>query len=268
MAETNPYKVPESRVDDIREPVSGVLGEPKRLDAGRGWGWLADGFGLFKRNPGVWIGMALVWFLINLVLSVIPLVSILATVLWPVFLGGFMLGCLAQDEGGDLKFMHLFAAFQQNPGPLFGLGGLYLVGTIVMGIAMVLVVGVAAGGTGLLAALAQEGGGAGPSAGTAVGVVVLAVLVGAALAVPLLMLFWFAPALVALHEVPIVDSLKLSFAGCLRNIVPFLVYGAVGLGLTFLGVITAGLGFLVIAPVGLASIYVSHKEIFLEEPAM
>ena len=41
------------------------------------------------------------------------------------------------------------------------------------------------------------------------------------------MLNWFAPALVALRGVSAIDAMKLSFVSCLRNWLPFLLYGLV-----------------------------------------
>ena len=44
------------------------------------------------------------------------------------------------------------------------------------------------------------------------------------------MLNWFAPALVALRGATAVEAMKLSFFSCLRNWVPFLVYGLIVIG--------------------------------------
>jgi uncharacterized membrane protein len=45
------------------------------------------------------------------------------------------------------------------------------------------------------------------------------------------MLNWWAPALVALRGASAVDAMKTSFVGILRNWVPFLVYGAIGIAI-------------------------------------
>jgi uncharacterized membrane protein len=54
-----------------------------------------------------------------------------------------------------------------------------------------------------------------------------------------------------------------SFTGCLRNIVPFLVYGVVMLGLGIVACIPLMLGWLVLGPVLAASLYTSYKDIYL-----
>jgi uncharacterized membrane protein len=91
---------------------------------------------------------------------------------------------------------------------------------------------------------------------------ILPMLVGLALSIPLVMAYWFAPALVALEGVSAVSAMKLSFVGCLKNVLPFLLYGIIGLVLFILGAIPFGLGLLIILPVMMASIYVSFKDIY------
>ena len=91
----------------------------------------------------------------------------------------------------------------------------------------------------------------------------LAMLVGLALFIPLIMAYWFAPALVMLHDLGVVESMKLSFVACLRNILPFLIYGIIMLLLFVIGSIPIGLGLLVVIPAMLASMYTAYKDIFI-----
>jgi uncharacterized membrane protein len=92
----------------------------------------------------------------------------------------------------------------------------------------------------------------------------LAMLVMFALLLPLMMALWFAPALVVFHERGPVEAMKESFVGCLKNIVPFLVYGLVGLVFAILASIPVGLGWLLLGPVLIASLYASYRDIYLE----
>ena len=62
----------------------------------------------------------------------------------------------------------------------------------------------------------------------------------------------------------IIEAMKLSFMGCLKNILPFLIYGIVGFVLMVIATIPFGLGWLILAPVVLATVYVGYKDIFLE----
>jgi uncharacterized membrane protein len=83
---------------------------------------------------------------------------------------------------------------------------------------------------------------------------------------PLVMAIWFAPALVVLRGVAPLEAMRLSFNGCVRNIVPFLLYGVVGVGLSIVATIPLLLGWLVLGPVTIASLYTSYCDIY-EDPA-
>ena len=92
--------------------------EIRVADAGRGAGWLGDGFDYFKRDAGMWIGITVVVFVIYFVLAWIPIIGTVATqLLAPVFSAGVLLGCKSMDDGGALELGHLFKGFSGNPGP-------------------------------------------------------------------------------------------------------------------------------------------------------
>ena len=79
-----------------------------------------------------------------------------------------------------------------------------------------------------------------------------------------MMAYIFAPALIVMHDVTAVEAMKLSFTGCLRNILPFLLYGLVAMLLGIIAAIPFGLGFLVLMPVLTASIFAAYRQIFTE----
>ena len=164
----------------------------RTVAAERGWSWIADAWALFKRNPGMWIGIIVVFALLFAAMSVVPLVGPLASVvLAPVFTGGLMLGCRALEERGELTLGHLFAGFRDRFGTLAAVGALYLAATLVIVLIVVLVMG-----AGVLAMVSGN-----PAALAAGGVtLLLAVLLGVALSLPAMMAVWFAPALVVFHE--------------------------------------------------------------------
>jgi len=56
--------------------------------------------------------------------------------------------------------------------------------------------------------------------------------------------------------------MKMSFSGCLRNVMPFLVYGLIGMVLAVVATIPIALGWLVAGPLSIASIYTSYCDIF------
>ena len=261
MSDQNPYSAPSANLER-RADSTDTLYDPLAVPAGHGWGWIVTGFDYFKRAPGVWIGIMLIWLIISLALSFIPLVSLALSVLSAVFLGGLMIGCSELDDNGRLRVEHLFAGFNPRLGPLAAVGGLYLAGSV----GIVLVMGVLVA---LVGGLSLLGGSPDPnsmlSAGFGIGVV-LAVLVALLLFIPLLMAFWFAPVLVVRHDdLSAFESMRLSFTACGRNLMPLTVYGLAALGLSILALIPLGLGFLVLSPVLIASIYAAYKEIYLGE---
>lgn len=259
MSEENPYQAPQSNVEPEMLSTEAVLSGPQSVPAGRGMGWISEGFGLFKMGPVAWIINIIIFFVLVMVLSLIPIVSLVLNLIMPVFTAGFMLGCKDLDDGNELQVAHLFAGFKQRTGALIGVGALYLVMIIVvMAVIFGLMFAMGAGG----AMMGGDPNAMDPAMGMNM---VLAMLIGMAIAIPVVMAYWFAPALVVFHEeVGVIEAFKLSFLGCLKNIIPFLVFGIVGFILAIVATIPLMLGWLVFGPTLIGSMYVAYKEIFLE----
>ena len=253
---TNPYAAPKAAVADETlvldaDYVPGGQSRP----ASHGWTWIAGGWDLFKRQPGLWIGMMLLTIIIFMGASLIPLLGMFTGIFWPVFMAGIAIGCRVLHEGGELELGHLFAGFQQKFGTLVGVGALAFLASFVV----VLVV-FAIMGFGMLSAMNSPD----PAVLKGMGLtMVLAMLIDAALLLPVMMAMWFAPALVVFHDLGAWESMKESFLGCLKNILPFLLYGVVALVLGLLAAIPLGLGWLVLWPVIVASLYTSYRDIYL-----
>jgi hypothetical protein len=234
--------------------------EARQVNAGNAWKWIAGGFGLFKQNPVIWIALFFIYLLIAMVLSIIPVIGpIVLNLLAPVFMAGFMLGCRALEMDQELEINHLFAGFKTNTAQLVTVGGIYLVGAIVIVGIVFVFVGADAMGSLFGAPAAQGTPQPDPQAATAPALALLVIL-GAML--PLIMAYWFAPALVLFHDMKAVDAMRLSFFACLRNFLPFLVYGVISAALLLLAMIPLGLGLLIMIPTMTASLYVSYKDIF------
>jgi len=76
-------------------PAVGPVLEPRAVAAGRGASWWTEGWRLFTPAVGVWILAAVVLACINIALNFVPVVGPLAShILFPVFMGGLMLGFL------------------------------------------------------------------------------------------------------------------------------------------------------------------------------
>ena len=229
--------------------------EGRTVAAGRGWDWIVEAFALFRRQPGMWILLIVIAGVLCVAISLIPVLGSLANALLaPIFVAGLMLGCRAQQQSGALEIAHLFAGFKQRTGDLVLIGVFDLVCWVVIGLAVAAVVG---GG----AFMGLMHGGI-PGAGISIAALLLALLLVAGLSIPLYMAIWFAPALIALHEIAPLAALKASFNACLRNWLPFLVYGVVLLVLALVAAIPFGLGYLVLIPVGAASVYTAYRDIY------
>lgn len=255
---SNPYATPKAAVAD--EPVAQGEYIPggRNVPAGNGWNWIAEGWTLFKASPGLWIGMILVLIVLFIAMAMVPFIGPIAqNLLMPVFMGGIVLGCRAIDDGRGLEFGHLFAGFKSKFGTLVAVGALYLAGFIAVLVVVMLIFGAG------MAAMFM-GGGQQPDMGPGAALgMLLAVLVAVALSIPLVAAVWFAAPLVVFHDLGAVEAMKASFTGCIRNIVPFLVYGIVGFVLAVVATIPLGLGWLVLGPVIAASVYTGYRDVYL-----
>jgi uncharacterized membrane protein len=257
MQDENPYAAPSAPVNDVTDAAaSGRLIDGGRpVPSGNGWQWIVRGFELFKLSPLVWILILILLFAIMWLLSKFALGQLAVNLLYPVLAGGLILGCHAQANGEPLEVAHLFAGFRDRPGQLILVGVLYMAGVLAAGLISGLIFGVsllaASGFAGVLSAA--------PMTLMLFGLVLLGLMV------PLAMALWFAPALVVLHRLTAVDAMKQSFRACWRNMVPFLIYGLIVLGLAIAATIPLGLGWLVLGPTLMASTYYAYRDIFLDE---
>lgn len=231
--------------------------------AGRGTAWWSEGWHLFVKAPWMWIGLTVVFVLIMFLLALVPVIGHVATtLLYPVFAAGLLLGARALDRGQPLTFGHLFACFGDRTLPLVIAGLLYLAGWFVIWL-VVLALLVAVAGFASLSAILSGDLPLGIDTLMTLGfTAVAALLLGALLGVPLVMAYWFAPALIVFRNEEPLAAMRISFRASLRNVPPFLVYSLVGLVLGILASLPFGLGWLVLAPVFVGSVYASCKDLF------
>jgi len=263
MNDQNPYQAPDANVVKARQvtadglAVSGI----KAMPISAGWTWLVEGFSLFTKSPLIWIIICIIGFAINLVSQFIPIVGPIAiSLLYAVFFAGFLYGCAALDNNESLEVGHLFAGFSRRTSPLIGLGLAYLIITILFAIVFFVMAFFVIGGAAIFENMSNLEN-INPAEFFTPGLLLLFLLVFA-LSIPFVMLFWFAPALVALGEEPVMDSLKLSLKGCLKNILPLFVYSIVWLVLAVIASLPLFLGWFVLAPVTLASFYTAYRSIY------
>jgi hypothetical protein len=292
LPQPDPLKAPDS-VGSVGAPepaaALGVTG-PSARSAVSGWGWIKRAWVQFRQQPRVWLAAVALVYLISFVLSLVPVVgSLVSMILGPVFAGGLMLGAQSQERGGTLRVGAAFDGFARNGGQLALVGALYLLGLIVVFIAAGLVA-TAVGGVSVSSMEALSSNDPEVVAAAMGPGLILFFLIAMLFLVPLLMLYWFAPALVALDGMSAVEAMRVSFFGCLKNILPFLVYGLgwffilVAFSLLF-GLLTALLGvvaetlalavallliplMLVFAAVVVLSIYAGYHDIYHADEGM
>jgi uncharacterized membrane protein len=250
--------------------TGGPLLEPRAVGVGRGASWWGEGWRLFAPAVLMWLLVALFFVGAFIVLAIVGMVPVLGQliglgvqVISPVLIGGLMLGCRAIDRGNPLLFNHLFAGFSQRTGPLITVGLIYTGLSILISLVVVAVMMVTFGatlfrvfiGTPDPSQLALSG-------ADLVLMVLLGILFFLLLLLPLIMAVWFAPALVMLGGMSAGAAMMASFRGCLRNMLPFLLYGVIGLGLMIVASIPLGLGWFVLGPLVFATIYSSYCDIF------
>lgn len=243
------------------DPELNLVLPGRGLSAGAGWVWIAEGWTLFARAPLMWIVSIVVVFVIAIVVNFVPLIGAIAFQLAQgVFAAGFVVACRSLEKGGEFELEHLFAGFTRRLGSLLVVGVLFLAGWIAIALVFMAFVGLS-----ILSAFMTGGAETALAAFAAsAGSMMLGVLAMLALMVPLMAAYWFAPALVMMHDMAPVAAMKESFFACFRNFIPFLIYGVVMTIGALLAILPFGLGMLVWIPVAIASTYVAYRQIFTE----
>ena len=246
------------------------------LPAKRGWGWLSDGFGIYRKKPlMLWLLVIGYWMMMILV-SGFPFVGQIAgPLLIPVFSVSLMNGCRLIAQGSPLPPQLLFSGFKKNLRALLVLGAIY----IVVSLCMIGIISVF--DDGMLYQLLVQG--ERPSKEALADNEAMFMLRLVLFFLPTMVAYWFAPVLVAWHELPVGKALFFSVVACLRNWRAFLVYFVAiailgGVLLIFIALLLATLFanaggesamalmtmvLLVFLPATYASFYVSYRDIFV-----
>lgn len=276
----NPYQAPQAPVTDFQSPGSpeDLLDSPRSVRAGRGIDWYQESWQLFQRHPFLWLGVLLLFVLVALGLGKIPYGVLLQYITFPFLMAVvFTLGDRLR-RGGDGR--SLFDQIHEQVGtaavPLVILGLLYL-GILVLITLVAAMPTLGPEGVKMLLGLAPPTE-ITPANAADVGVkVMLSALILMALMVPVLMAFWFAAGLVVLHRMSPIQALRLSFLGCLRNVLPFLVSGLVALAavvamgflfyivtlvLGMLGMVAFFAAWCVFATIIVISSYVAYRDLY------
>lgn len=233
--------------------------EPQRLQPGRGWEWIKQGYALFMKAPLLWIVLLMILFFAAIILSYVPVIGgPLATLLMPLMLAGLMHGCRTLEQGEELELAHLFSGFYKQTGRLITLGGIALIGQyLILGVMMV------TGGAALVGILMNPQPDADPAVLIeALSGAIFAVSLGGALYLFLTAVIQFSTLLVYFNGAPPIQAMQLAFRAFIYNILPFLVYGIIFSLLAIFATLPLALGWLVLWPVSFTSLYACYRDIF------
>ncbi|NIO40987.1 MAG: hypothetical protein GTO41_12895 [Burkholderiales bacterium] len=258
---TNPYAAPKTHLTDIPKQPSAenfmALGRSR--PAAHGWRWIKSARALTKTRLSLWMGIFLVFVIISIGLSVIPIIGSLSLYfIMPVLLGGVMLTCDKVHQGQHITFGDFFSGFTSHFIKLAGIG----LATLLMHLVIFVLIAAIFGTASVLVLSGMENPRTTDPTVAAGIVIAAAVLLG--LSIPVYMAVWFSYALVTINNFKILQALKTSFSATLKNVVPFLIYGVVMFMLAIVATIPAFLGWLILGPILFASIYTGYRDIFYE----
>jgi uncharacterized membrane protein len=225
------------------------------IPASRGFAWLGEAFALFRRKPMSWIGLCAGWLIVTFGLILIPIIGgVLANFLQPAFFASFAIAALRQSAGEAVVMGDLFLGFRKNLRALVNLGAILLIAEIAI--------------FALMAALGLPMAGSGEEAFTVAEYVKMLkgkewiLLIGFVLTVLVKGSLWFAPPLIALHDMPMTHAMRWSVYAALANVGAMLVYGLALGGLFFVALVPWALGLLVVIPMMVISTYIGYREVF------
>lgn len=217
--------------------------------------WYSQGWTLFKRAPGVWVAVFVIGALIGIVLNLVPLIGgVIFNLVWPILMGGMMLGCKAVEARQPLEINHLFAGFSQRTSRLVVVGAVVLVGTLIAAVALAGLIGFSA----LPALLGSSGAGVlSLGIGTFLGLAVMLIVFAA-----ISMAAWFAPALVIVNDVAPIEAMRASFSACTKNVGAMALFGLCTIGLMILACIPLMLGWLIVGPLLVTATWAAYRSLF------
>ena len=222
--------------------------------------WIRQAWGYFKAAPLGWMSLVGGWIIVTFGMMFVPLVGpIAANILQPVFFAGFMIACRNQDGGKMPAMPNLFAAFRGN------LRALVVVGSVLLGLELLVFVLIEALGFPALT-LNEDGKGINFAAFYAslgnnlgplfLGFALLAFLKGA---------LWFAPPLLAFHNMSAAHAMRWSFFAFLSNFSAVFVYSVLIIAMYMLALLPWGAGLFIAIPLMVISNYTGYQAMFRED---
>ncbi len=238
--------------------------EYSTVEASHGISWFSCGWKLFLKNPLIWIAMQLIFIVLAVLLSFIPVLGALAVnLLAPVLAGGMFIAADRCSRSDEITVGNLFTAFNERE----MLKKLLVIGAIglLFAVLSLMIGGVTMGG--MMAGMESGQIPQGQVSPGAMGGVMVGGLISLVIATVWAMAAIFGIPLVSLNNHEPVAALKSSFKACLSNWLPLLIFGLISGFLFFVGSIPFGLGLLVVVPIVLCSAYCAFKSIYPDSTA-
>jgi hypothetical protein len=229
---------------------------PGRLAPTRPLHWIATGWKLFLKHPGVWIMQSLIFIAVLAVLGLLPVVGPYAPpIVLPLLSAGMLAGAQALERGETLRVGLLFEGARRHAGNLLLVGVFHL-----LGVRLARAIGDSRELTDALVEVFAR-------VGLTVGHDVFGMWIFIVLWALLMTALWLAPALVMLHEVAPLDAMRLSAQACFRNLLTFILFAVTLYAFIWVAVLTAGLGMLVLMPVLAGALLEAWQDTFGTHPA-
>jgi hypothetical protein len=238
-----------------KRPAWRFVGAQER-PAGHGWQWLRSAFQLFRIQPLPWLLKFLASFGFILIIAMLPGVGQWSGVFVYPVLGWWMFIVSRyhdqQSSAEDKQTPLLQSAIPH----LLLLGALSMLASVLLGYVVEDLTGVS------LQAAGQLEEGEQPDLQEMMPLM-KAMLLHTILSLPITMATYFAPPLIALQGATLPDAIRLSFIGCIKNILPLGWNFTIVLGIAGTSMIFAGLPLLIFAPVFLLMLYTTYLDVFI-----
>jgi len=259
----NPYAPPSSQVAD-RDELQGesdsgrFIPYGRSVAVGRGPAWIGDAWRILKAQPGMWAAALILMFIAWMIVQMIPIVNFIAGILAPFGYAAIALAANKQRRTGTFDLKVLLGGFEKHAMPLLGVGLTTLLASVVFLLVLVVFLG------GDIVRAMAGGGNADPSAFLSTKFW-LAFLIGILVMLPIAFATYLAPQLIVLHEQPAITAMKMSLAGCAKNILPGIVFFICSMLLLFVSMIPLLLGLLITGPILAITSYTVYRDIFVDE---
>ncbi len=229
-----------------------------------GYTWIRQGIWLFKQNPLGFLMLVFMYVFAAQLAVIIPVVGVFAVLLLtPTLSVGFMTACRQAIQKERIRPMVYFVALQSGEvirKRILQLGLVYTALILVLSFILSLLVDFE-----MLLPLITSDKAITPEA---LRQIYLVLFFGAILYIPVAMLMWFSPILIAWADMPIAQALFSSWIACWRNKAAFFYYLAIWSAILIAIPLTIGMVFdalnfgqatsFIIAPISMAGLTIMH----------